>query len=187
MVRSGARRNLPLYMAGGMLIALFGIPLGFGGMAVLAGLMAALAAFAIIYYTFAGIVLLVGAVFMLFGVVRVLLPGVWDKLVALGLIQMNGLMTEFIDHLSPTDQGLLMILIAAMFAVSGLGMLRLGKHLLRGLRFLFNLVVDGLRRFGQGVRQRLRQNEPAHVTRAKPYFDRVQSSARRSRRDLPDL
>ena len=35
MVRSGTRRNLPLYVAGGILIALFGIPLGFGGFGVL--------------------------------------------------------------------------------------------------------------------------------------------------------
>jgi uncharacterized membrane protein len=33
MLRSGTKRYLPLYIVGGILIALFGIPLGFGGMA----------------------------------------------------------------------------------------------------------------------------------------------------------
>src|SRR5260370_26673188 len=35
MVRSGTKRSLPLYVVGGILIALFGIPLGFGGVGVL--------------------------------------------------------------------------------------------------------------------------------------------------------
>lgn len=32
MARSGKTRSLPLYVVGGILIALFGIPLGFGGL-----------------------------------------------------------------------------------------------------------------------------------------------------------
>ena len=31
MVRSGSKRNLPLYILGGVFIAIFGIPIGFGG------------------------------------------------------------------------------------------------------------------------------------------------------------
>jgi len=38
-VRSGVKRLLPVRIAGGVLIALFGIPLGFGGAAVLTGLL----------------------------------------------------------------------------------------------------------------------------------------------------
>ena len=35
MVRAGTKRNVPLFVVGGILIALFGIPLGFGGLGVL--------------------------------------------------------------------------------------------------------------------------------------------------------
>ncbi len=49
MVRSGAGRNLPLHILGGILIALFGIPLGFGGVAVLVGILATLAGMAVTY------------------------------------------------------------------------------------------------------------------------------------------
>ena len=35
MVRSGTGRRLPLYIAGGLLVALFGLPLGAGGIGVL--------------------------------------------------------------------------------------------------------------------------------------------------------
>src|SRR5712692_2732534 len=44
MIRSGTKRNLPLYVVGGILIALFGIPLGFGGVGVVVGLLFALSA-----------------------------------------------------------------------------------------------------------------------------------------------
>jgi len=37
LVRSGTKRNLPLYVAGGILIALFGLPLGSAGAGVLVG------------------------------------------------------------------------------------------------------------------------------------------------------
>src|SRR5580704_4934651 len=54
MVRSGAKRNLPLYIIGGILIALFGIPLGFGGVGVLVGLLAAVAGVLVAYFAVAG-------------------------------------------------------------------------------------------------------------------------------------
>ena len=42
MARSGAKRNVPLYVIGGIFIALFGIPLGFGGLGVMIGILAKL-------------------------------------------------------------------------------------------------------------------------------------------------
>ena len=159
MVRSGTKRNLPLYIVGGLLIALFGIPLGFGGIGVLVGLLAALAGVLAAYYAVAGSVLLVGAVFMSMGVVRILLPGLWDKLVLLGFIQINGL--PLFDYLSPSEQGLVLILFASVFVASGLGLLRLGKHLLRGLHFLFRLALDWVRRFARSIRRQLRRDKLA--------------------------
>ena len=52
-----------------------------------------------------------------------------------------------------------MILFAGVFMAGGLGLLRLGKHLLRGLYFLFSLVIDWMRRFAHSVRWKLRRDE----------------------------
>jgi uncharacterized membrane protein len=158
MVRSGTRRSLPLYLMGGILIALFGIPLGFGGVGVMAGLLFALAGIVIAYYATAGSILLAGAMSMLLGLTRMFLPHLWDRLVTLGLIQVNGPPADLLDHLSASEQGFLMILFASVFIASGLGMLRLGRYLLRGLHFLFSLVFDWMRRLAQSVRGKLRRD-----------------------------
>src|SRR5262249_4343571 len=50
MISSGAKRKLPLYIVGGLLTACFGIPLGFGGVAVLVGILIRLAGVVAAYY-----------------------------------------------------------------------------------------------------------------------------------------
>ena len=165
MMRSGTKRSLPLYIAGGILIAMFGIPLGFGGVGVLVGLLFALAGIMLAYYATAGSILLVGVMSMLLGLTRMFLPHLWDNMVTLGYIQINGPPAELLDHLSASEQGLIMILFASVFVASGLGMLRLGRYLLRGLHFLFSLALDWMRPLAQSVRGKLRRNtrERQHV------------------------
>jgi uncharacterized membrane protein len=158
MVRSGAKRTQLLFAAGGILIALFGIPLGFGGAAVLMGLLFALAGVLAAYYATAGSMVFSGAMFMFMGLTRIALPQFWDKLIVLGFIRLDGPPAEFFNSFSPSDQGLLMILLASLLAASGVGMLRLGTRLLHGLRFLFDLAFDWVRRFAQSFRRRLRES-----------------------------
>ena len=162
MVRSGAKRNLPLYIAAGILIAWFGIPLGFGGAAVVVGLLIALAGVVFAYYMVAGSFLLVGASFMSLALVRLILPELWDKLVNLGFIRFEG-PAELVNHFSPTGQAFLLLVVASVFAASGLGLLRLGKSLLRGLRSLLGLIFDRTGAFAQRVRRRLRRDRPAET------------------------
>ena len=58
MVRSGATRNLPLYIMGGILIAMFGIPLGLWRRGSAGGFLPfALAGIVIAYYATAGSIL----------------------------------------------------------------------------------------------------------------------------------
>jgi len=52
-----------------------------------------------------------------------------------------------------------MIVFASVFLASGLGLLRLGKYLVRGLRFLVSLIFDGARRLGKTVRSKLRRDK----------------------------
>jgi uncharacterized membrane protein len=172
MVRSGTKRNVPLFVVGGILIAMFGIPLGFGGLGVLVGILAALAGMLVAFYAVAGSVLLTGALFMLMGLTRVLAPHLFDKLVAAGFIQFDGPVAQFLDQFSASEQGLFMILFASLLVAGGFGMLRLGKHLLRGLRFLFSLLFDKMRRFAQRLRRKLHpQNREAPGSQARQQAD----------------
>jgi hypothetical protein len=61
-----------------------------------------------------------------------------------------------VDQILPAYQGLFLILFAAVFAAGGLGMLRAGKRMLQGFRFLISLVFDWIRRFAQNVRTKMR-------------------------------
>ena len=166
MARSGTKRNLPLYVVGGILIALFGIPLGFGGVGVLVGILAALAGIVIAYYATAGSIVLVGALFTLLGLTRVILPQLFDRLVILGFVQISAPTANFLDHFSRSEQNLLMILFGGVWLAIGLGMLWLGRYLFRGLRFLFGLFFDRMRRFAQSVRLKVRKEnrQAVHVS-----------------------
>jgi uncharacterized membrane protein len=170
MVRSGTKRNLPLYIVGGILIALFGLPLGFGGLGVLLGLLGALTGVAVAFCATAGSILLVGALVTVLGLTRFLVPPVFDRLVDLGFIQLGGPVSEFLDHFSPSDQGLLMMLVGCVLLACGVGLLWLGRYLLRGLRFLFGLLFDRTRRLAQAARGKLRQEnrEAPDLSRENP-------------------
>jgi hypothetical protein len=102
------------------------------------------------------------------GLIRVILPELWDKLVMLGFIRFNG-PAELVNHLSPTGQAFLMIVVASVFIASGLGLLRLGKYLLRGLRFLLSLIFDRTRALAQSVRRKMRRGPACRGSR-EPSF-----------------
>lgn len=163
MVGSGTKRNLPVYVIGGILIALFGAPLGFSAVAVLAGVLAALTGFVAAYYAAAGMMFLVSLVAMLLGLTRIYEPATWDRLIAAGFIQLNGPPARFFEVLSPGTQGFVFIVFAAAFAAAGLGMLWLGRYLFLGLRFLYGWTFDGVRKTAQTVRCMVRARSYRNV------------------------
>lgn len=162
MVRTGARRNLPLYVAGGLFLALFGLPLGFGGIGVLLGLLVAVGGVVMAYFAVSGSVLLVGALSVLMGLIRLFAPNLWGGLIAVGAIQMNGPAAEVLDHLSDTEQGLVMLTLGSLLAAAGMGMLWVGKHMVRGLRFLLGLAFDWVRSKNEQIRAKLRSQPERH-------------------------
>jgi len=155
MMNSGTRRKFPLHIVVGILIALFGIPLGFGGMAVLAGVLVALTGIVLSFYATMAVFFLTGTLLMVLGLTRIYEPAAWDRLVAYGVIQMDGPVAALFGQLTPLGQGVLMIVLASMFVVCGMAMLWLGKYLTRGLRFLFALVFDWIRILAIRVRRRV--------------------------------
>jgi uncharacterized membrane protein len=156
MLRAGSKRNMPLYVAGGIFLALFGLPLGFGGIGVLLGLLGALAGVLVAYFAVTGSILLVGALLLLLGFIRLVLPRVWDSLIAIGVIQFNGPAAGFVDQFSAQEQGLIILMAGAVLGAAGTVMLWGGKHLFRGLRFLASLAFDWVRRQFEALRRKLR-------------------------------
>jgi hypothetical protein len=154
MVRAGSRRSLPLYILGGIVIALFGLPIGFSGLGVLIGLLSGLGALIVAYYAVAGVSLMAGGLFMLLGFARLCAPSMWDRLVALGYINM-GQTDDFFNQLPASVQGIAFILGASLFIALAVAMLWLGKHMLRGLRFLAVLVFDWIRQFARTIRAKI--------------------------------
>jgi hypothetical protein len=96
---------------------------------------------------------------MLIGLARIYKPDVWDKLVAAGIIQIDNRMADFLDQIPTTGQGLFLILIACALAAASVAMLWLGRYLVRGLRFVFSLAMDWLRKFGQSLRPRREKSQ----------------------------
>jgi len=167
MASSSKERNLPLYVLGAILIAVFGLPLGFGGLGVVVGIVAALAGLAVAFCATAGSISLVGAAFILVGLIRAVLPHLFDRLVLLGLVTISAPTADFMEQFSRSEQNLLIVLFGSVCLGIGLGMMWLGKYLLRGLLFLFRLLVDRIRRLFRGLRER-RPQEKGDIGQVSP-------------------
>lgn len=144
MTRLGTKRKLPLYILGGVLIALFAAPLGIGALGLLVGLLAALVGLLIGY--FAAAVSLVVAGFA--GAMACFL-----SLVAPSFIQ--SLNEHFGVQLiswgpfagDPVLGAVLGLIACLMLTALGLLMVYSAKFLWRGLRFVVQLFAERVRQF----------------------------------------
>ena len=181
MVRTGTSRNLPLYVAGGIFLALFGLPLGFGAIGVLLGLLGALGGLFVAYFAVSGSILLVGALGLLLGLVRLFAPNLWQGLIAADAIHISGPAADFLDYLSGQEQGLLILLVGGLLAAAGLGMLWAGKYLCRGMRFLFSLAFDWMRTLAEEARRKLRsrpKEQPSFASVRNPAYSQARPYVR---------
>lgn len=156
IVRSAAARQLPLQILGGIVLAVFGIPLGLAGVGVLAGMLVSLAGVLVAYYATAGALLLSGAIVVALGLVRIYGPELWERLVAAGVVNLPSDVWPVVDQLPRSVEGLLMILSGTLLVALAGVLMWLGARLARGLRFLFVLAWDGVLRFAQRARGTLR-------------------------------
>ena len=155
MARSGAKRKTPLYILSGLLIALAGVPLGFGGVGVLIGLLAAVAGCLAAFYAAAGGLILAGGLITLTGLVRMYFPQFFDNLVGAGVIQFDAATADFLEHFTHSQQGVVLVICGSVILAAGLGMFHLGKYIFRGLRFLSSLLFDRLRPLARSLRAKL--------------------------------
>jgi uncharacterized membrane protein len=142
IVSAGRARRLPLYILAGILIGFFGLPLGFGGVAVLVGVLAAITAAMIAFFASAAGLVLIGLFGMGLGLLRLFRPEFWDQLVQRGVIHVGEPIAPFMEILSPAGQGVALILFFLAVSACGLGLFWLGKYMLQGLKFLFNLILE---------------------------------------------
>jgi uncharacterized membrane protein len=171
MVRSGAKRNFPLYVMGGILLGLLGIPLGFAGLGVLVGFLGALAGILIAYYATAGSAIVIGVIGMVLGFSRIDQPEFFDRLVSSGVIQLDAQAAQFLDQFPTSTQGSMMILIGMAFAGSGFGMLWLGRYLFRGLKFLYGFVSEWIPQLFRKVRRMVRRENKEMVPFGRAEFN----------------
>lgn len=143
MKRMGKKRNRPFYILAGIILGLFGLPLGAGALALLIGLGAVLATLIFIYYITAGVMVFGGWITIVITTVRLFSPGF--------LIDYVHTMDQF---LPPPMSVILNFVVGLVFAAIGLGMFWLGRHIPGGARFLFTQA-------GETVRNLRRRKTPA--------------------------
>lgn len=134
--RVGQRRKAPLYILAGVLIALFGVPLGLGALGVLIGLLAALFGLVVAYFATAVSLAVAGFVGAVVSAVALFAPGV--------IVTINRLAgTEVVQFgpFGPAVGGFIGLVISLLIAALGLAMLWSGRYLWRGFRFVVNLIV----------------------------------------------
>jgi uncharacterized membrane protein len=145
LLRVNKLRKVPLSVLRGFAMGVLGLPLGFAGVAVLLGALGAMLGLVAAFFATATLLLVTGVMGMGLGLLRMLNPDLWDQLVAQGFIQVHGRVGQFFDLLSPAAQGGLLVFVFMAVAAAGLGMLWLSKRILRGLKFLFDLMLDRAR------------------------------------------
>ncbi len=147
VTRLGRQKKSLLYIIAGFLIIFFAAPLGMGGLGVIAGLLAALMGLLIAYFATAVCFVVSGFVCALFGLVTIISPDVF--------MEINRWAGETIFQFGPFQNhpqiaGVITLIIAMMLAALGLLMLWSGKHIWRGLRYTFNLMLTRIRKIFSG-------------------------------------
>jgi uncharacterized membrane protein len=141
MVKLGKKKGLPFYILSGILIALFGLPLGVGAVGVLIGVLAAILGLLVAYFAAALSLLVSGVIGMIVSVILMMDPTIIERInLAFGgrenihLIFPNGLL-----HLPPQTEAFISLILCIILAGLGALMLWGGRYLLRGIGYLFKI------------------------------------------------
>jgi uncharacterized membrane protein len=150
VAQMGKKKKSLLYVLAGFLIVFFAAPLGMGGLGLVAGLLAALAGLLVAYFATAVVFVISGFICALIGLITIVSPDLF--------LEINRWAGETVFQFGPFQNhpqvaGILTLIVALMLAALGLLMLWSGKHIWRGLRFVFRLAMDKVRSlFARGRR-----------------------------------
>jgi len=142
MVTMGRKKKLPFYILSGVLIILFGLPLGIGGLACVLGLLVALGGLLVAYYATAVSLVVGGSLGILASLVRIFNPEFLDRIHELYDVQIMSA-----GPIPEEFMGVVGLVGSMVLAAVGLGMLWLGKRMLRGLRFAGHLVLTNIQEY----------------------------------------
>jgi len=134
MVTMGKKKKLPFYILAGVLIALFGVPLGMSGLGVAVGLIFSVLALVLSFYIVAFSLILTGWLTAVILIIRVFSPGFLEP-----WIDIYSLVPD------PTLNTVIYIFGALLIAALGFGLLWLGTRMLRGIRFVFRFLFEKIR------------------------------------------
>jgi len=134
MVTLGKKRKLPFLILAGALIAFFGVPLGLGGLGAAVGLLIGVLAVIMAFYIVAFSLILAGWLSAAVLTIRFINPTFLDR-----WISVYPLVSD------PTSNTIIHIIGALLLAGLGFGMLWLGSRLMRGVRFVFRLLIGKIK------------------------------------------
>jgi hypothetical protein len=161
MVRSGAKHHWPLRILLGLVLALFGLPLGLGGVAVLVGVYFALVGLLASSFIAATAIAVSGALVVILGFVRVNLPGLWDRLLINGVLRIDDPVLAFLEYFDPAAQGFLLLVLGTAIILFATAIFWLLSRGFRGFKSLTLFAFDALRRVAQKLRHHARSRRYA--------------------------
>jgi uncharacterized membrane protein len=153
LVRSGSRHRTILRIAAGVLIALFGVPLGIGGVAALFGFLVALGGILVSYFAFASALVISGILMIALGASRIYLPGLWDRMVETGILQIDSDLERVLALGDAGTQGYIILLAGCALVAAAFGLFYFGRKLFRGISNLALLLLDRARKAAQSIRK----------------------------------
>lgn len=138
MVTLGKKKKLPFLILSGILIALFGVPLGIGGLAAAVGVIIGVLALIFSFYVVAFSLILAGWLSAIILAVRIFRPEFLDS-----WVNVYPLVAD------PTFNAVIYIVGALLLSAVGLGMLWLGSRMMRGVRFVFRFLFAKVKNRGK--------------------------------------
>lgn len=136
MVTMGRKKKLPFYILSGFLIAFFGVPLGLGGLGVAVGLTLAILSLILSFYIVAFSLIISGWLGALVAIIRIFSPGFLEP-----WVQYYPLVSD------PSLNAIFYIIGCFVIAGLGFGMLWLGSRMMRGVRFVFRLLIGKIKNY----------------------------------------
>ncbi len=135
MYKIGKEKNIPLYILIGALIAIFGLPLGFGGLGVILGILGVLLGIVASYYAVAIGFTFGGLAGIFASIIHIIDPDFFVSLTGDADIIRVG----FLHISNPTLEGILGIFVSFILTALGIFLLFMSKYIFRGLKTIWEL------------------------------------------------
>lgn len=135
MYKIGKEKNIPLYILIGAMIAIFGLPLGFGGLGVILGILGVLLGIVAAYYAVAVGFTFGGMAGIIASIIHIIDPEFFFNLTG----ESDMITIGFLQISNPTLEGVLGIFVSFILTALGIFLLFMSKYIFRGLKTIWEL------------------------------------------------